>query len=202
MLHCLSCFLLPHVWVLIFKVQDRQTTYFLAWHLGEWFWQLRCVFQLLRHCSLNLVLITNSFCKEVCIHYALCFGFFFQLDGITREQINCRWLFLFYTRDLVRCNLATDLFPLSRVLRRRWCWDNSSFLVVTQISAGDEISSPLGTEREPQLHFPLLVRRHVPMRGFQACQQPCNAWAVAADVPMSGGERRGLLPRSGFTLVS
>lgn len=123
---------------------------------------------------------------------------FFQLDGITREQRNCRWLVLFYTQDLVGCNLATDLFPLLGALPRRWCWDNSSFLVVTQISAGDEISSPLGMEREQQLCFWLLIRGHVPIRCFQARQQPCSALAIAADVPVSGGERRGFLSRSGF----
>lgn len=123
---------------------------------------------------------------------------FFQLDGIAREQRNRRWLFLFYTQDLVGCNLAADLFPLSGALPRRWCWDNSSFLVVTQISAGDEISSPLGTGREQQLPFRLLMRGHVPIRCFQARQQPCSAVAIAADVPVSGGERRGFLPWSGF----
>ena len=130
-------------------------------------------------------------------HHAI-WGFFVQSDGIAREQKNRRWLFLFCTWDLVRCNLATDLFPLLGASPRRWCWDNSSFLVVTQISAGDEISSLLGTEWEQQLRFRLLIHGHVPIQCFQACQQPCSALAIAADVPVSGGKRRGFLPRSGF----
>ena len=130
--------------------------------------------------------------------YSIQYGLFFQLDGITGEQRNCQGWFSFYTQDLVGCDLATDLFPLLGALLRRWCWDNSSFLGVTPVSAGDQISSPLGTEPEQRLCFRLLVHGHVPIRRFQARQQPCSASASAADVPVSGGERPGFLPWSGF----
>lgn len=73
----------------------------------------------------------------------------FQSDDIAREQRNRQGLFSFHTQDLIGGNLAADLLPLLGTLPRRSCWDNSSFLVyggVTQISAGAEIASPLGTE--------------------------------------------------------
>lgn len=132
-------------------------------------------------------------------HQAKFVGFFFPFGWYHQGARKPTVTVFVYNQHLVRWNLATYLFPLLGALPKRWwCWDNSSFLVVTQISAGDEISISPGHRARTAVVFLTAdpwACSHTVFPGSSATLQ-CLAYCCWRSLVCQ--QKADFIPQSGF----